>query len=169
MREERRRRSSNSGLGSILITATLTTLHSKVCGECDQLLGSIVQQQGKPDAPFPIDSFQSILDDLKKMINMIEGSRYKDHLKQRYETLVNQFQDLKAKTPLIKPLTKEQEDVYQSNLQDIKSFVSIWGQGKGCFFSFNYWVVVVVIDNLYLCTHLALDFYPDLRYQAFRE
>jgi hypothetical protein len=112
------------GLGSTLITATLTTLHSKVCSECDQLLSSIVQQQGKPDAPFPMDSFQCILDDLKKMANMIEGSRDKDQLKRRYEALVSQFQDLKAKNPLVKPFTKEQEDVYQSNLQDIKSFVS---------------------------------------------
>lgn len=81
-----------------------------------------------------MDSFQSILDDLKKMTNMIEGSRYKDHLKQRCEALVNQFQDLKAKTPLVKPLTKEQEDVYQSNLQEIKSFVSIWAGERGGFF-----------------------------------
>lgn len=78
-----------------------------------------------------MDRFQSILDDLKKMTTMIEGSRYKDHLKQRYEALVNQYQDLKANIPLVKPLTKEQEDVYQSNLQDIKSFVSMGGgQGK---------------------------------------
>ena len=116
-----------------------------------------------------MDSFQSILDDLKKMTNMIEGSHYKDHLKQRFEVLVNQFQDLKAKTPLVKPSTKEQEDVYQSNLQDIKSFVSIWAGGSGVFIYLIILVVVVVIDNPYLCTHLALGLYPDLRYQAFRE
>jgi hypothetical protein len=125
MRSERRRRSSNSGVGSILITATLTTLHSKVCGECDQLLASIVLHQGKQVAQFPIDSFQFILDDLKKMTNMIEGSRYKETLKQRHEGLANELHDIKLKYPLIKPTTKEQEDLYQSNLQDTKAFVSL--------------------------------------------
>jgi hypothetical protein len=127
-RADRRSRASYSGLGSILITATLTTLHSKVSGECDQLLTSIVLQQGNSHkTPFPIDDFQSILHDLKKMANMIEGSLYKEYLNQRYESLAHKLDTLKSKNLLTRPTTKEQEDIYQANLLDIKSIVSFYG------------------------------------------
>ncbi|KAI9249449.1 hypothetical protein BDA99DRAFT_219092 [Phascolomyces articulosus] len=59
---------------TILVTATLTTLHSKLISDCDQLLASTLlspsKQKNKPK--FPEDQLRAIMNDLRKMSDMVE-------------------------------------------------------------------------------------------------
>ena len=59
---------------TILVTATLTTLHSKLINDCDQLLASTILPPSKQKSKqkFPEDSLRAIMNDLRKMSDMVE-------------------------------------------------------------------------------------------------
>ncbi|KAG2178874.1 hypothetical protein INT43_001720, partial [Umbelopsis isabellina] len=114
---DRRSRGSYNEFGSILITTTLTTLHSKVHSECDRLLASVINQGGS----ILVQEFQAIMDDLKKMANMIEAGESKMYLNARLESLIQRLHSSKTSP---KSTGKHQEDVSQINTMEVKPFVT---------------------------------------------
>lgn len=59
---------------TILVTATLTTLHSKLISDCDQTLASTILPSSKSSNSlvFPEERLQNIAHDLRKMSNMVK-------------------------------------------------------------------------------------------------
>lgn len=59
---------------TLLVTATLTALHSKLISDCDQTLAStlLVPSMSTDAASFPADRLHNIVHDLKKMSDMVE-------------------------------------------------------------------------------------------------
>ncbi|KAG0169913.1 hypothetical protein DFQ28_000907 [Apophysomyces sp. BC1034] len=70
--------STNDHPFHMFVTATLTTLHTKLVGDCDRAL--VALQTYTPD-----EKLQEIMNDLRKMCDMVEWED--DHRKQIYESL----------------------------------------------------------------------------------
>lgn len=58
-----------------LITATLTTLRTKLLTDCDRTLANSIQQ---PQPAFPEDELKSILQDLRKMTDMVDINKFQN-------------------------------------------------------------------------------------------
>ncbi|KAI9300549.1 hypothetical protein BJ944DRAFT_234730 [Cunninghamella echinulata] len=56
-----------------LITATLTTLRTKLLTDCDRTLAYSIQQ---PPPPYPKDELKSIVQDLRKMADMVDINKF---------------------------------------------------------------------------------------------
>lgn len=57
---------------NILVTATLTTLHSKLISECDNLLASTLLSPDGAVKHFPEDQLRILVNDVRKMTDMVE-------------------------------------------------------------------------------------------------
>lgn len=57
---------------NILVTATLTTLHSKLISECDNLLASTILSPDGTIKRFPEEQLRILVNDVRKMTDMVE-------------------------------------------------------------------------------------------------
>ncbi|KAI9315997.1 hypothetical protein BX666DRAFT_280350 [Dichotomocladium elegans] len=80
--QQQNRKLANAKIGAlynkILVTATLTTLHSKLINDCDQLLATTIlppppsQTVKNEPRKFPEDALRRTVNDLQKMTDMVE-------------------------------------------------------------------------------------------------
>lgn len=74
-----------------LVTATLTTLRTKLLADCDRTLATSLQH---PTPPFPTDDLKSIMQDLRQMSDMV------GHQKQSSDIFVTLDDKIKDQAPV---------------------------------------------------------------------
>lgn len=114
---------------NILVTATLTTLHSKLISECDNLLASTLLSPDGAVKHFPEDQLRILVNDVRKMTDMVEWDTQGDGSKSAIQAFFATVNDKVAQgNALTESITAGSQPTSRKDSKDVMARIASQNQ-----------------------------------------